>query len=59
MAGVTAAEAVMVGDSFSHDIAGARGVGMQGILVHRSGVPIAVPEDVRVISSLAELPGML
>ena len=34
--GVPARESVMVGDSLTHDIAGARQVGMRGILVRRS-----------------------
>ena len=36
LAGVEASESVMVGDSLSHDIDGARRVGMRGVLVHRS-----------------------
>lgn len=32
-------EAVMVGDSFKHDIAGALSVGMRGVLLQRSGEP--------------------
>jgi putative hydrolase of the HAD superfamily len=55
----TAAEAtVMVGDSVTHDIEGARRVGMRGILVHRSNDPLPV-SDVAVVRSLAELPGLL
>lgn len=57
-------EAVMVGDSFMHDIEGARAVGMRGVLLRRGG---ASPDGVRsadaheaaVIGSLLELPGML
>jgi len=56
LAGVTAEESVMVGDSLTHDIAGALSAGMRGVLVHRSGAPIDVPPDVSVIRSLAELP---
>ena len=37
LAGVAAADAVMVGDSLTQDIDGARGVGMRGVLVRRSG----------------------
>ena len=52
--GTEPAETVMVGDSLAHDIAGARHVGMRGILVHRSGEP--PPEaDVPVIRSMTEL----
>ena len=36
LAGVAAADAVMVGDSLTQDIDGARGVGMRGVLVRRS-----------------------
>ena len=60
LAGVQAAESVMVGDSFSHDIEGARRVGMRGVLVHRSGgAPPASPEDVAVIRDLSELIALL
>ena len=58
LAGVSAAESVMVGDSLSHDIDGARRVGMRGILVHRSDDPPPVT-DVPVIRSMSELPGLL
>jgi putative hydrolase of the HAD superfamily len=54
LAGVTSAESVMVGDSLSHDIDGARRVGMRGILVHRSDDPAPVT-DVPVIRSMTEL----
>jgi HAD superfamily hydrolase (TIGR01662 family) len=57
--GVAAAAAVMVGDSISHDIAGAQGVGMRGVLVHRSEEPIAAPPDVAVIRTLTDLPALL
>jgi putative hydrolase of the HAD superfamily len=59
LAGVTAAESVMVGDSLSHDIDGARRAGMRGVLVHRSADPIEAPSDVPVIRSLTELPSIL
>ena len=61
LAGVEAPEAVMVGDSLSQDIEGARRVGMRGILVRRSET-ISAPGkegDVPVIRSLGELPGLL
>jgi len=55
-------EAVMVGDSFAHDIVGAQQAGMRGILLARRG-PIShidpLPGDVTVIRSLAELPALL
>lgn len=56
--GTDAAETVMVGDSLSHDIAGARRAGMRGVLVHRSDEP-PPDTDVPVIRSLSELPALL
>lgn len=58
-AGVTAAEAVMVGDSVPHDIAGALSLGMRGVLVVRSGLSKGAPPEVPVIHSLRELPPLL
>jgi putative hydrolase of the HAD superfamily len=58
LAGVQASESMMVGDSLSHDIDGARRVGMRGVLVHRSDDP-APETDVPVIRSMSELPGLL
>jgi HAD superfamily hydrolase (TIGR01662 family) len=57
--GATAAEAVMVGDSVPHDIAGALAIGMRGILVARSGLSHGAPPHVPVIQSLRELRGLL
>jgi HAD superfamily hydrolase (TIGR01662 family) len=57
--GVAAEAAVMVGDSISHDIAGAQGVGMRGVLVHRSDEPAVAPPDIPVIRTLSELPALL
>jgi HAD superfamily hydrolase (TIGR01662 family) len=57
-AGVTASESVMVGDSLTHDIDGARRLGMRGVLLSRSG-PVDAPPDVPVIHSLRELPALL
>ena len=54
LAGTTAAESVMVGDSVSHDIDGARCVGMRGILVHRSDDP-PPHTDVPVIRTMGAL----
>ncbi|HZM62822.1 MAG TPA: HAD family hydrolase [Vicinamibacterales bacterium] len=54
LAGVTAAESVMVGDSLSHDIDGARRVGMRGVLLHRSDDRPPVT-DVPVIRRMGEL----
>jgi FMN phosphatase YigB (HAD superfamily) len=49
----------MVGDSLPHDIEGALGVGMRGVLVHRGdGLPDTVA-DVPVIRTLAELPPLI
>ena len=60
LAGVSPAESVMVGDSFSHDIEGARRVGMRAVLVHRSThVPLPMPADVPVIRELSELPPLI
>jgi HAD superfamily hydrolase (TIGR01662 family) len=57
--GVSAAASVMVGDSIAHDIVGAQGVGMRGVLVHRSSEPVSAPADVPVIRTLNELPALL
>ena len=54
LAQVAAADAVMVGDSYSHDVAGAESVGMRGVLIARGGNP---PDGITapVIQSLTEL----
>jgi putative hydrolase of the HAD superfamily len=54
-ANVAAEESLMVGDSLTHDIEGARRVGMRGVLVHRSDTPAPRVEDVPVIGGLDEL----
>jgi len=59
---VSAAEAVMVGDSFAHDVEGALGVGMGAVLLNRGDA--AAPKvlgdrRVPVIRSLRELPALL
>lgn len=59
LAGVQAAEAIMVGDSLTQDVDGARRVGMRGVLVRRSGADETLEPDVPVIRSLAELPHLL
>ena len=60
LVGVRPEEAVMVGDSLTHDIEGARRVGMRGVLVRRAeNGPVAAPGDVPVIRSLMELPPLL
>jgi HAD superfamily hydrolase (TIGR01549 family) len=53
------AEAIMVGDSLEHDIAGARSAGMRGVLVSRSAHVVDAPVDVPVIRSLRELPAII
>jgi putative hydrolase of the HAD superfamily len=53
-AAVLAAESVMVGDNLTHDVDGARRLGMRGVLVARTG-PVSAPPDVPVIHSLHEL----
>jgi HAD superfamily hydrolase (TIGR01662 family) len=54
-ANVRAEQSLMVGDSLTHDIEGARRVGMRGVLVHRSETPAPQVDDVRVIARLGEL----
>ena len=56
------AEAVMVGDSFAHDIEGALGVGMRAVLLNRGDAAapgVAGHDRVPVIRSLRELPALL
>jgi putative hydrolase of the HAD superfamily len=53
LAGASAAEAIHVGDSLVEDVEGARGVGIEPILLRRDGAP--GPPGVRTIASLAEL----
>lgn len=62
LVGAPASEALMVGDSLTHDVEGARRVGMRGVLVQRSapGVCLAgTSADVPVIRTLTELPALL
>lgn len=55
-AGVTAAEALMVGDSLRADVEGAVAAGLRAVLIRRSGErPATLPPGVRVIQSLREL----
>ena len=59
-AGVQPEEAVMVGDSIKHDIEGALALGMRAVLLRRSGeLPPALPPDLPVITTLADLPALL
>jgi len=55
LADVRAEESMMVGDSFSHDIEGARRVGMRGVLVHRGPGRADVGDGIPVIRDLSEL----
>jgi putative hydrolase of the HAD superfamily len=52
LAGARPAEAVHVGDSIEHDVAGALAIGMRPVLVDRDGTAGAVPEGVPVVSDL-------
>jgi len=55
-AGVKAGEAMMVGDSFRHDIEGALNAGWHAVLLRRSGeVPYALPDHLPVIRTLPDL----
>ena len=51
-------EAVMVGDSLSHDVEGARRAGMRGILLARGPAPAGI-DEIDVIRTLRELPGRI
>jgi putative hydrolase of the HAD superfamily len=55
---VSAAEAVMVGDSWANDVEGARAAGIRAIWFNREGVP-APSADVRVIRGLEPLDDVL
>ncbi|HYE85861.1 MAG TPA: HAD family hydrolase [Vicinamibacterales bacterium] len=58
--GVSAEEALMVGDSFKHDIEGALNAGWRAVLLRRSGErPRGLPPDVPVITTLTDLPAHL
>jgi HAD superfamily hydrolase (TIGR01549 family) len=60
--GVEAGDAVMVGDSFKHDVQGALTVGMRAILLNRGDAAapsVAADHGVLVIHSLRELPPLL
>ena len=48
--GAAAGDAIHVGDSVEHDVAGARAAGLEAILVVRNGA--AAPDGVRVVASL-------
>ena len=57
-AGVEAGEAAHIGDSYLGDVAGARGVGIHGILIDRDGTQ-ARHRDCPVIRSLGEAPDLV
>ena len=57
--GTAAADGIMVGDSLTHDIAGALQVGMAAVLLVRAGQAPDAAGHVPVIRSLAELPPLL
>jgi len=57
--GVDASAAVMVGDSFAHDVMGARQVGMRAVLLSRGSQETFADPYVTVIRTLRELPGLL
>jgi putative hydrolase of the HAD superfamily len=59
LAGVSASEAMMVGDSLTQDVDGARRVGMRGVLVRRSECDDRNVADVPVVRTLLELPDLL
>jgi HAD superfamily hydrolase (TIGR01549 family) len=53
-------QALMVGDSFKHDIEGAINAGWRAVLLKRSGeIPYKLPQDLPVITTLADLPALL
>ena len=59
---VAAADAVMVGDSFTHDVEGALNVGMSAVLLNRGDAAaprVAGDHRVPMIRSLRELPALL
>lgn len=58
LAGVTAAEAVMVGDSVDTDVAGALAVGVRAVLVDRFGA-LAAPAGAHEVADLAAVPGLV
>jgi HAD superfamily hydrolase (TIGR01509 family) len=63
LVGVTAEQAVHVGDSPEQDVEGALGAGVAAVLLRRAGPPAAVVRGavggVPIISTLAELPPLL
>ncbi len=56
---VDAAEALMVGDSLSHDVSGAHQAGMRAVLLDRAGETTDSPPEVPVINTLHALADVL
>jgi putative hydrolase of the HAD superfamily len=52
LAGAAAHEALHVGDSLEHDVAGALAMGMRAVLIDRDGSASDVPPGVRVVRTL-------
>lgn len=52
--GVTAAEALMVGDSLSSDVRGAEGVGINALLIDRTEMSRTYPERIESLLELCE-----
>ena len=52
-------DAMMVGDSVPHDIAGALRIGMRGVLVARSRLSADCPPEIPIIHNLRELKPLL
>ena len=59
LAGVSPTESLMVGDSLTHDVLGARRAGMRGVLLARAGGASSDAPDFPTIRTLTELPAML
>jgi putative hydrolase of the HAD superfamily len=55
--GVPAGQVLHVGDTIADDIDGARGAGVQAVLLRRQDE--AVPDGVTAIPNLSHLPGLL
>ena len=55
LAGTGPEETIYVGDSYKHDVAGARGVEMDAILIDRDGRTEGQQLDVTVIHTLEDL----
>ena len=59
MVGAAAAETVMIGDSYSDDVEGARAAGLGAVLLDRDGQrAVGGRAQGPIIDSLGELPGL-